>query len=516
VRQFAPLPPAHSAARSEVAPLVDTLSHRGTARAHAASRSIGGWIAHAAALDFTRPAAAAALAVVYALSRLPWIGIGYGADPDAARVAISAHYFWDTGVYYPSRLPGYPLYELTATLLYPLGHIVTNAATLVVSFLGVLLFAAVIKRLRVEPKGLLTLSYAFAPMIWINSSITLDYLWGVTFILAAYLMVLQRRFLLGGVLLGVAIGCRPTSVLMALPFFVLLARGRRPRPLLEFFAAMAAVAVVAFIPVLLNYRLAFLNFFDVRPTWGRVARTLGVEAFGLATMVGFLIVAVLSWRRLLRLPSLLRRDVHLAMAVLAILLVGMSFMRLPLEEAYLTPLVPFLLIGAARLLARPALVAVCLLLVAGGVVDLHTGSGQGWSQPGVALATLRPQPGRVLVDHALRRHRLRVATGMRTLDLPPDSVVTAGFYYPIYLAEYYDDLHLRLPKGFRRSLIGPLTDLSEARDERGVTYVWLMTPGDARRYRARGYRTFTMSLDEKDVLQPFELYLPQHERFDVR
>ncbi|MGH2588414.1 MAG: hypothetical protein ACRDJE_26130, partial [Dehalococcoidia bacterium] len=404
----------------------------------AARLTLRGLIADATALDFTRPLPAAVLAVVYLLSRLPWIGIGYGADPDAARVAVSAHYFWDTGIYYPSRLPGYPLYEFVATLLYPLGHVVTNLATLIVSFAGVLLFAAILKRLRIEPKGLLTLTFAFAPMIWINSSITLDYLWGVTFVLAAYLAAIERRPLLGGVLFGIAIGCRPTIALLALPFFVLLARERQARPLLTFFAATGVTAFVAFLPVMANYGLSFLNFFDVRPTWGKFARTLGVEAFGLATMLGFIAVALLSWRRFLRLPFLLRRDVHLAFAVLAILLVGMSFMRLPLEEAYLTPIVPFLLIGSARLLSRPALVAVCLLLVAGGLVDFHTTSEQGWTQPVAALTGIRPQPGRVLVDHELRQHRMKVAKGMRELDLPPNSVVTAGFYYPIFLAEYYD------------------------------------------------------------------------------
>src|SRR5205823_4855240 len=143
-------------------------------------------------------------------------------------------------------------------------------------------------------------TYAFAPMIWINSSITLDYLWGVTFILAAYLAVLKGRPLLGGVLLGLAVGCRPTSALMALPFFVLLARERRPRPVLEFFAAMGVTSLLVFAPVMLNYRLSFLNFFDLRPTWGKFARTLGVEAFGLAPLAGMLVVALLSWRRLLR------------------------------------------------------------------------------------------------------------------------------------------------------------------------------------------------------------------------
>ena len=57
---------------------------------------------------------------------------------------------------------------------------------------------------------------------------------------------------------------------------------------------------------------------------------------------------------------------------------------------------------------------------------------------------------------------------------------------------------------------------SEARDERSVVYIWLMSPGDARRYRAAGYRTYTMDLDGSDVLVTYENYLPQHERFAVR
>jgi len=502
--------------RRGVSTLVDSVSRPARVDAPASRPTPGAALSNLAALDFTRPLAAAALAVLYLLTRLPAIGIGYGADPDAARVAVSAHYFWQTGVYLPSRLPGYPLYEFTATALYPLGHVVTNAATLVVSFAGVLLLAALLKRLRIEPKGLLTLTFVFAPMIWINSSITLDYLWGLTFVLAAYLALLHGRPLLAGVLFGVAIGCRPTSALLALPFLVLLARDRQLRPLLTFFAAAGVTALVAFLPIMANYGLSFLNFFDVRPTWAKFARTLGVEAFGLVTALGFIVVALLSWRRFLRLPYLLRRDVHLAFAVLAILLVIMSFMRLPLEEAYLTPIVPFVLIAAARLLSRPALLAICALLVMGGVVDFHTRSEQGWREPGAALAGIRPQPGRVLVDYELRKHRLKVAEGMRTLDVPPNSVVTAGFYYPIFLAQYPDDLTLTLQKGFRRRLIGPLTDLSEARDERGVTYIWLMAAGDARRYRAAGYRTFTMDLDGSDVLVTFENYLPEHERFGAR
>lgn len=508
-------------------------------RTRAATRrwAVPAWLTRLAALDFTRPLPAAVLALLYLLSRMPWLTLSYGTDPDAARVAITAHWFWEYGEYYTSRLPGYPIFEFVQIALYPLGATVMNSATLLISFAGVLLFAALLKRLAVEPKGLLTLTYVFVPMVWINSSITLDYLWGLTFIFGAYLTLLgpaatddaprsaTRRIgplslnpgpLLAGVLLGVATGCRPTSAMMVLPLLVLLVHQRRWRAIPQFLIGMGLVALIAFLPLFLQYGTSFLNFFDVRPTWKRFARTLGVEAFGLSSAVGLLVVAALSWRQLLQLPRRLRLDIHLAVCVLAVLLVMMSFMRLPLEESYLTPAIPFLLIGAARLLRRRALVAVCLLLVMGSVVDFHTESKEGWRRPLSAIAGIRPEPGRVLIDRELRQHRLHVVAGLREAGLPAPAVITAGFYYPIFVAEYADELTLSLPHGFERDQIGPLTDHSEARDARGVAYVWLMRPGDARRYRVEGYRTFTMDLDGSDVLHTFETYLPEHERFAVR
>jgi hypothetical protein len=174
------------------------------------------------------------------------------------------------------------------------------------------------------------------------------------------------------------------------------------------------------------------------------------------------------------------------------------------------------LLGVARLFSQRAVAAFCLLLVMGGLLDFHTGSEEGWSRPAAALVSIRPQPGRVLIDRELRIQRLKIARGMRNLELPPNSVITAGFYYPIVVAEYPEDFTVTLPEGFRKKLIGPLADGSEARNDRDIIFVWLMKPADARRYRFLGYRTFTMDLDGSDVLVTFETYLPEHERFGVR
>src|SRR5688572_13728859 len=86
-------------------------------------------------LDFTQPLAFAGLAVVYFILRLPFLNYGHGTDPDAWRVALTAHYLLDTGKYFPSRLPGNPLHELVTTLFIPGGWIATNLATAAVSLL---------------------------------------------------------------------------------------------------------------------------------------------------------------------------------------------------------------------------------------------------------------------------------------------------------------------------------------------------------------------------------------------
>src|SRR5262245_61707159 len=62
-----------------------------------------------------------ALAVLVILARAPFLGHGYGGDPDAWRVLLAARGLLETGVYLPSRAPGYPLPEYAAALMLGLG-----------------------------------------------------------------------------------------------------------------------------------------------------------------------------------------------------------------------------------------------------------------------------------------------------------------------------------------------------------------------------------------------------------
>lgn len=467
------------------------------------------------ALDFTRPWPAALLGLLFALTRAPNLNLGYGADADAWRVAITARWLWAHGEYLPSRLPSYPVHELASALVIGGGWLATNAATMAVSFAGVLCFAAIVRRLEVEPKGLLTLTFAFTPLLWINSSVTMDYMWALTFVLAAYLLLVLGRVVPAGVMLGIAAGCRPSALIFLGPFLLLPARRRDFPALARFSAATLLAAAVALSPGWLRYGAHMFGFADWRPTWGAVARTLGVEAFSLMTAVGLAVVTLASVPQMRRLPALLRRDGHFAVWLTAALVVFAIFVRLPLEEGYLIGGVPFALLVMARLFRRPALVAACALIVAGGFVDIYTASKDGWLSPTAPLY-LRPERGRLLVDRELRVQRMRVVEEARRYALPGHAVLTMGYYYPIMAELFHRELTLRFREELDPRVIGPLTDITEAVDERDRAYVWLLTEGQVRTYRRQGYSSWTMDYTSDEGLVVEETINPSLDRFGPR
>lgn len=444
------------------------------------------------------------------------LNLGYGADSDAWRVAITARWLWAHHEYLPSRLPGYPLHELSAALLIGGGWLATNTATMLVSLAGVFLFAAILKRCAVEPKGLLTLTFAFTPLLWINSTVTMDYLWALTFVLAAYLLLLHHRPGMAGVALGLAAGFRLVSLALLGPFLLILLRERRFGAAARATLTALATAAAVFTPVWARYGTYTFGFADWRPTWGEVARTLGVEAGSLLTSGGLALIALLSLPELpRRAGALIRRDGHFAAWLAAVLVVSAVFVRLPLEEAYLIPAVPFAYLAMARLLRRPALVAACAVIVAGGFVDVYTAHPVGWSDPR-AILNLRPEKGRVLIDRELRVQRMRIMEEVRRYPLPNNAVITLGYYYPIFAELFHDQVTLRFREEWDPRVVGPLTDITEAVDDHNRAYVWLLTAGQVRVYRKRGFTTWTMDYDSTHGLIVEETLKPALDRFGPR
>src|SRR6266568_896790 len=198
-----------------------------------------------------------ALALLFAaallLSRYPLLQGGYGSDDDAWRSVVSALHMRESGNYVPSRIPGSPLFELLLVFLVPFGPFATNLAAALAQLAAADSFRRVAAALRLPAPGALTAAFAFSAAVWVTATQTMDYAFGLAFLLASYDALLSDHPGAAGALLALAAGCHPSIGLVALPALGYLAAPDRRcggSTAVTFVFALAAVALALFLPVL--------------------------------------------------------------------------------------------------------------------------------------------------------------------------------------------------------------------------------------------------------------------------
>lgn len=301
-----------------------------------------------------------AMCLTIFLTRLPWISAGYGTNPDAYRVIIAARHIAQTGEYTTSRLPGYPVYEyLTAITPAKASPLFSNGLTAVFSCIAFLFFALILRQFRISQHLLLASTFAFTPVVYLNSINTMDYMFAAAFALSSTYFVLVHRRFVAGICLGLAIGCRITSGAMLLPLALLMFLEERTlisgKRFLIFSATALMIGAICFMPVIHRYGFDFFTFYDlpgypsmysllrrgVLEVWGGPA-ALGL--LGLCCLVPFIFQNI----RVSLMQPHVRRGLVLSFFVV-VLYVG-AFLRLPHKAAYLIPVVPFLLLSVGLLI----------------------------------------------------------------------------------------------------------------------------------------------------------------------
>lgn len=447
-------------------------------------------------LEFTGPLAFAALAVVYVGSRIPWLNLGYGTDPDAWRVALTANHLWSEGEYLPSRLPGYPLHELITAPAVKGGWIIeggwvwTNLSTVLISLVGVYLFAWLARKLALAHRGALTLAFAFAPLLWINSVMTIDYMWALTFLLGAYLALLYRSPTLAGISLGIAAGFRLTSLFMLPVFWLLLWRTHQRQEIRPLTLTSAAVTLAAYTWVVMEYGLNFLNFYDQKVPLEEFIKRLGKDGLGIIGALALLVALALSFQRLRRFPGDLLRDPHVLTWAAAIVVLFVSYTRLPHEIAYLIPLFPFGLFLMSRYLSRGLLVGTLAVIVLAGFVDITSPE----DTTGIDKSTFtsaRIGKGMLLSDIETLNNQMDFARELREFtttndDMRTPAVVMTGFIYPELAMLHQDELAIDILEEDLEA-ISQLSDKGMARDEeRSIDYVWLLEYDQFQQFKDEG------------------------------
>jgi len=312
-------------------------------------------------------------------SRLPFLGAGYGNDPDAWQMANVARQIAETGEYTASRLPGYPLPELTYSALYLLigkeNPFIFNCVTALMSASAFLIFSLILKKFRAKDYILGGLALVFTPVIFINSTNSMDYVWALTFILASTFFILSDKTLIGAVFLGFAIGSRITSGVMLLPLaFLIIQQGEKDnfRTIVSFFSAACLIGALFFVPVFLRYGSGFLTSTGNYPPFLWIVYSASVGVWGaIGSIILLLIIATQLGTLVRHVVNTIRSNNNNAnsdepiyiISVSIVLLYFIAFLILPHDGSYLIPIVPFVILILHRFLPRARFVFLCLAII---------------------------------------------------------------------------------------------------------------------------------------------------------
>jgi hypothetical protein len=387
-----------------------------------------------------------AMCMAIFLTRLPWISAGYGLEPDSYRVINTARHIAQTGEYIASRPPGCPLFEyLMAITPAKASPLFSNGLTAVFSCIAFLLFALILRQFRISQYLLLTSAFAFTPVVYVNSTNTIDYMYTTAFVLGSTYFVLVHRPFVAGICLGLAIGCRITSGAMLLPLALLmfleektLISGKR---FLIFSATALMIGGICFLPGVHRYGLG-LFLLDKQQTacqppsmyillkrgvldvWG-VPASLGL--LGLCSLVPFISQNI----RVSLMQPHARRG--LILSSLVVVLYVVAFLLIPCKGAYLIPVVPFLLL-AVGLLIPPYFVrwSAMILLLSSFFIMIDS--------RGVTLS------GPIMRDHWAREAQIQETRKIieAVARLPENAVIVAGWKLPqilTALSNEYKDNH---------------------------------------------------------------------------
>lgn len=361
------------------------------------------------------------------ISRFPFLSAGYGMDSDAWRVANAARSIAVSGIYSASRLPGYPLQEYFYSLIWKAGPFTFNLVTATLSAFGFIFFALILRHVGSKDFILFGLALVFTPVIYINSTNSLSDVWALTLILGSIYSVHIRRYFIGGLFLGLAIGCRITSALLIVPILltsIVQVKRLDLKAVLTFSSVSFLLGIAAFIPVFLRYGLDFFSLSDiVTPNIITIIHDTSIGVWGtigsLAVIMAIGSVVLFPTKSTSVSRSSATNLIILSWA-LAVLVIISSFLRLPHRSRYLIPMIPFALLLLSSFLDRRRSITLCITLIISSF--FITIDRSGWYLEGP-----------ILRDHSTRLERNAFIRDVLTWgeNKSENSVVVAGAYLPL-------------------------------------------------------------------------------------
>jgi hypothetical protein len=340
---------------------------------------------------------------------LPFIFAGPGSDPDSLRELRSGMTLLWQHRYILSRPPGYFPYEALCGVLYALGGTVaTNLATLAMSLVLLDSFLSVCAHFEVPHRYLLATTMAIHPVFWVSSTSTIDFIWALGCFFAGFRLLLNYRYFGAAAMLGLSAGIRLSSVLLVGPLLICeLIERRRDARLWAAAALATAIGATLYIPefVASGNSLRFLTYYlgawTLTDHLGRFIYK-NVYFWGLPATIFLLAVLPTLMRELARCDRKFSGVIVLSAAI--VIIFEALFLKIPVQRAYLLPMLPFALIltGIGLRNRKPMLLAVTVLVFSYNFVNLNLARPDVPDHATRAIVGPFVEPGYLLKDVATR------------------------------------------------------------------------------------------------------------------
>ncbi|OQX53653.1 MAG: hypothetical protein B5M53_06700 [Candidatus Cloacimonas sp. 4484_209] len=354
------------------------------------------------------------LIMLFLISRLPLLNLGFGYDSDAWRMANTAYDLRYFHIYHTSRFPGFPIPEFLNSLVINYGWTGTNALTMIFSLISVIFFAKILSALNVKRKGLLVLTYNFFPLLWINSTNTMGYMWALAFIIISWYSILKKRFILAGVMFGIATGCRITSTILIFPFlYLIFTESKNWKHMLYFFLSFIIVSLVFFTPLIARYNLGFLKYYPHKVKIKDVFFKF-INKFGILTLITGGLFSLTSMRAFFR--NIAKKDKDSIFLLSSIIIFFLLFLKAPYEVEYFIPAIPFGLILINKIWRKELTIIFSLFLMSNAVVEVNVGNFTG---EGIVTKSIQERRGQIRFTHHLLNAKVKA-----------HSVVIVGYWVP--------------------------------------------------------------------------------------
>ncbi len=357
-----------------------------------------------------RPGLVVGLCVV---AYLPFTLLGYGTDLDVANVLRAGRSWVEDGAYQMSRGPGAAVHELSVGLLDQLGRsVLVNLASVGFAALALWSIHELVRRDQGRWPGWSVLVLASNPWFWIAATSLGDFVWALALVLAGAALAQRDRRIIAGVLFGLAIGSRASSVLLVLAWLLAEVTGdRSARPSRRDVAWSAAVALVVgiacFVPPWLDAGRSFA-FVENELEFVGFGAHLGRWAVKNLALVGPIAAVVLLAGIPVARGALHRWSASTVVrfSVLAAVATELLFFRLPFKPMHLLPVAAAtaLLVGASPVATRRWIVALVVAQLVGGLVGATVAAPDVQDQARSGRLDLSITAGPLLTDVRCRFH----------------------------------------------------------------------------------------------------------------